>query len=259
MRNLAWLSRLRYGFRRVYWHSASLGRRVEMLVYTPPGGSAQVHPRWPVLFLLHGSGHSPGTVYREAKPQACVSELGGAILVIPEGQQGWWLDSPVDGRSCYESYLLELVGFIDSQYPTEPSRESHAVCGFSMGGFGAMLLAARHPQLFGTASSLLGPLDIRQWHPDYYRLQALLGPSMAVWEGHNPTSLCDSLRDTRLLFTTGSEAMDRSQNEAFAAALRAKCIAHEYRVFPGWHDTGWVREHLSYHFAFHGRCFRGTA
>lgn len=196
---------------------------------------------------------------RDVQPQLCLADLGETLLVIPEGHQGWWLDSPVLVRSRYESYLLELVHFVENEYPVAPDRESRGLCGFSMGGFGAMLIAARNPEEFGAASSLLGPLDIVQWHPDYYRLARLLGQHVAAWREHNPTDVCASLTKTRLRFSTGTEAADRPQNDSFAQALEREAIPYEYEVYPGRHDVTWVRGHLGRDFAFHRRQFSRRA
>jgi len=118
-----------------------------------------------------------------------------------------------------------------------------------------MLLASQHPETFGAASSLLGPLDIAQLFPDYYRLRLLLGPHLATWQCYNPTNLAANLAHTSLKFCTAEEAFDRPQSEAFAAALRALSIPFEYDVYPGGHDTIFVREHISAHFRFHRRSF----
>jgi S-formylglutathione hydrolase FrmB len=206
--------------------------------------------RWPVLYLLHGSGHDRHSVLTEVAPQDH-AVLGKLLLVVPDGDQGWWLDSPVVTRSRYGQYVLELVKLVDQRYHTIRKRAARGICGFSMGGYGAMLLAAQHSAVFGAASSLLGPLDIVQMYPHYYRLALLLGPELTAWQGHNPTCLAASLSDTALLFCTAEEAFDRSQADAFAAALAALHIPFGYAVHPGTHDTAFVRQHIGEHLAFH--------
>ena len=251
-----WPARLPPGFSRRAWKSSSLRRRVELIVYQPYLTSGR---DLPTLYLLHGSGHTPTSVIRDVQPQSCLAELGEALLVVPDGHQGWWLDSPVVEHSQYESYLLELVGFVENEYPVAANRQSRGLCGFSMGGFGAMHFAARHPEAFATASSLLGPLDIVQWYPAYYRLARLLGKDIATWRAHNPAALCGELAGTHLRFSTGTEALDRPQNDSFAEALSRQGIQHQYELYPGRHEADWVRQHLGSHLAFHRRHFSGPA
>ncbi len=243
------------GFHEVQWHSRTLNRRMAFVVSLPATYGEQPTRHWPVLFLLHGSGHDRHSVLREVVPQDHAQWLEDALLVIPDGDQGWWLDSPVLPDSCYGQYVLELLEFVDHRYRTIPNRAARGICGFSMGGYGAMLLAAQHPVLFGAASSLLGPVDIVQMHPQYHRLALLLGPELTAWQRHNPAYLAASLADTALLFGTAEEAFDRSQSEVFAAVLTALHIPFEYTVHPGQHDTAFVRQYIGEHLAFHCQAF----
>ena len=222
------------------------------LLHLPPGYHEQPKS-YPVLYLLHGSGHTPHSVLSEVCLQEHMALLGEAVCVIPDGEQGWWLDSPVVSDSHYGQYLLELVRYVERWYRTVASRTARGVCGFSMGGYGAMLLAAQHPEVFGSASSLLGPLDIAQMYPDYHRLRLLLGPHLSTWQRYNPTRLASSLARTSLRFCTAEEAFDRPQNEALAEALRALGISFEYRVYSGGHDAAFVRERIGAHLSFHRR------
>jgi len=211
--------------------------------------------RYPVLYFLHGAGHDLQSVLLEVQPEQHLDVLGDAILVIPNGDQGWWLDSPVLPRSLYGRYLLELVEFVDQHYRTLPDRTTRGLCGFSMGGYGAMWLATQHPETFGGASSLLGTLDIAQMYPLYYRLSELLGRELATWQKCNPTQWAARLSRTALQFCTGEHAFDRPQNETFAAALSAAGCDFSYDVYPGTHDTVFVREHIGAYFGFHRRVF----
>ena len=184
------------GFRHVHWHSRALGKRMAFVLALPAGYTGSPAKRYPVLYLLHGSGHDCHSVLREIHPQDHLQELEQTLLVIPDGEQGWWLDSPAVSHSRFGEYLLELARLVDHDYPTIANRRSRGLCGFSMGGYGAMLLACQHPELFGTASSLLGPLDIAQMFPDYHRLRVLLGPDLSTWQHYNPCQAVANLRDT---------------------------------------------------------------
>ena len=245
-------------FHEVRWRSHALQRLARFLLHLPGDYSERPARRYPVLYFLHGSGHDPHSVMEQVCPQEHRDALGAALLVVPEGNQGWWLDSPVQRQSNFGQYVLELVALIDERYRTLATPAGRGLCGFSMGGYGAMLLTCQHPDLFGSASSLLGPLDISQMFPNYYRLRLLLGSSLEAWQEFNPTRLAARLAHTALYFCTAQEAFDRLQNEAFAAALRSLGIAFEYAAHPGTHDTAWVRAHLRDALAFHRRAFDQT-
>jgi len=165
-----------------------------------------------------------------------------------------WRSGALGRPSNYGQYVLELVSHIDRRYRTLRDRGGRGICGFSMGGFGAMQLACRHPEVFGAASSLLGMLDIEQMFPEYPRLRMLLGDELSTWQSHNPTRRAANLASTQLLFSTGTDASDRSQNDAFASALQTLNIPYRFNLYPGGHDTSFVRRHLGEHLSFHARC-----
>ena len=248
-------AKLPLGFLDIRWHSRALTKRGAAALHLPPHYEQQRDKRYPVLYLLHGSGHDRLSLLRDVGPHDHIPLLGEAIFVIPDGDQGWWLDSPMQPNSQYGAYVLELIGFVDDHYRTVAQRSARGICGFSVGGFGAMLLASQHPELFGAASSLLGPLDIVQLFPDHDRLRLLLGPDRDTWQRFNPTCCAEGLVYTALRFSTGMEASDRPQNEAFASALRSLNISFEYHLDAGKHDTHFVAQHLGAHFAFHRRAF----
>lgn len=235
-----------------------LKKPMAFLIRVPEPGCSGT-PSYPALYLLHGSGHDRWSVLQHVVTDGQLEALGNAVLVIPDGDQGWWLDSPVVPNSRYAAYFWELVQRVETLYPTDPSREARGVCGFSMGGFGAMRLCSQYPDRILSASSLLGTLDISHLFPTYYRLSLLLGSDLEVWRQHNPTDHVDRLAHTGLWFCTGQQAFDRPQNDAFSAALEARGIASEYHVYAGDHDTAFVRAHTAKAFGFHRRTFDQAA
>jgi enterochelin esterase-like enzyme len=140
----------------------------EVGVCLPPGYDEGTR-RYPVVFVLPGfTGTGLQLLARGAWTEPLdrrVDRLVGsgtmqpAILVLPDcftrygGAQ--YEDSPAIGR--YATYLCdELVPFIDSRFRTVPLREGRAVVGKSSGGYGALNLAMRRPDLFIAAASHAG-------------------------------------------------------------------------------------------------------
>src|SRR5690606_21685341 len=78
-----------------------------------------------------------------------------SILVSPDGNSGYWSDwfnGGTFGPPQYETFVTDqLIPLIDSRYRTMPNRAQRAVFGISMGGYGSLMLAARNPDLFGSA------------------------------------------------------------------------------------------------------------
>ncbi len=138
----------------------------ELPIYLPPGWDAP-GARFPVVFLL-ASFTSRGHSYLDTHPwhRGAVSrfdqaiakgEMPPAILAMPDcftrlgGSQ--YVNSAYNGG--YEDHVVgELVPFVDSHYPSRPG--PRAVAGKSSGGFGALHLGMRHPEVFAAVASLSG-------------------------------------------------------------------------------------------------------
>lgn len=231
------------------WVRVGFMRRERLLVCLPADARGG-EPR-PVIYFLHGAGHTPASFFTDLPMARLLPMAEHACLVFVDGGKRWYLDSPVNPRSQGERAFLAALHAVESRHPVGRSRDNRAICGFSMGGFGAMYLAARHAHLFASASSILGPLDIAPLCPDYPGLRAVLGDDREAWLAHNPAAHVDALRSVRLLVSTGDEAWDRPLGRRFVEACRAQGILAGYRQRPGAHDVAFVAEQLEHHLAFH--------
>lgn len=245
--------------RRCRWERVPVGRgRFERAIVCLPEGSGAAPP-WPVLYLLHGSGHTPLSYFTLLSMESLLPLAGDACLVFVDGKKGWYLDSPVDASSRREQAFLQVMEDVEKRYPLGRARKNRGICGFSMGGFGAMRIAARHPDLFGSASSLIGPLDIEPLWPDHVALRRLLGTDRHVWQAHNPAASTERLARVRLLVTTARDAWDRPLNQTFVDACRSRGLDVTYREYPGEHGTDFVAAHLREHLEFHVRALWGAS
>lgn len=139
--------------------SRELGASMTVNVYLPPG-FRRGQPL-PVLWLLHGSEMDADQWFRTGHVERYMDHLiaSGAIrpfvIVMPSGHRG--RDS-YDGAS--ERFIAtELPLWLQSTYGLHPTRAKTAVAGMSLGGYGAVALAVRHPQQYGFGVALAG------WYP----------------------------------------------------------------------------------------------
>jgi enterochelin esterase-like enzyme len=133
--------------------SPSNGRDVDYDVYLPPGYNSQASRRYPVVYSLHGEGGAPSRRAANYAPTLDQDISSGAIMpmiwVFPDGQDNSYYGNAFDGhKQVYSNIVSELVPLIDKTYKTFPDRRARAVEGFSMGGFGAGMLAATNTKLF---------------------------------------------------------------------------------------------------------------
>jgi enterochelin esterase-like enzyme len=135
-------------------------------IYLPPSYDTTSDKRYPVIYVLHGyTGTESGLFGLVSNTLDAMIESGEVremIAVFPNGSNrlrgSWYRNSPTIGD--YETYITQdLVGHIDANYRTLPSRENRGITGESMGGYGTMHLALAYPEIFSVAVPQAGIYD----------------------------------------------------------------------------------------------------
>jgi len=141
---------------------------VRCLVLVPPSYASSLQRRYPVLYFLHDGWGDRRTlerrgVAREVLARMKKGELPEFLIVAPEGSGSWFSDSH-DGSRRYEAFLAEdLPRWVEAHYRALAAKPSRGGTGISMGGYGAVKTALRHPALFGSVSALSGALIPFGW------------------------------------------------------------------------------------------------
>jgi S-formylglutathione hydrolase FrmB len=132
-------------------------------IYLPPGYAQHPDKRYPVVYILHGFGGGYAPFLKRIAFQKPLDSLiaRGAlqemIVVAPDASNrltgGFFRNSPVAGN--WEDFIVsDLVSYVDSHYRTVGSRKGRGIAGWSMGGYGALYIAARHPDMFSAVYAL---------------------------------------------------------------------------------------------------------
>jgi S-formylglutathione hydrolase FrmB len=216
---------------------------------------------FPVVYLLHGFGDNEtawitGGLIQYYTDQNAASTVP-MIYVMPVGFNSYYVNK-YNGQFPYmDMFVDELVPLVDSLFRTKPDPNHRAVMGYSMGGYGAMIMPVKNPDVFKTGIALsmsfrtneqyLGePQSVfdYQWGPifggsgmsgearftDYYKhyspFQFLQNPDDQSMNGLN------------LFFDCGDDEESLSEtNNLLHSMLRDRSIQHEYRMRSGYH--GW--------------------
>lgn len=275
------------------FHSDALGVDKDVRVYLPAGYDPADARRYPVFYYLHGLGGTESDWLSGAKLDQAADTLGlEAIVVMPDGDNNFYIDSAVDtkydaclkdgegmflpkqprGKTCvkaskYETYMTrDLIDWVDRTYKTIATREARGIAGLSMGGFGALVLSMRHPDIYGAAAShsgLITPLykgpypyekGKGELHTSYasvastYKVignlgawvASIFGTDFAVWQAYNPIALAQKLAPGELALYldcgTEDEFLFNNSVAFLHDTLLDRGIQHEFWLGPGHHS-----------------------
>lgn len=276
--------------------SAALGVRKHYAIYLPPSYAPDGARRYPVLYYLHGlSGSETDWLSRGGIDAVADSMIAAgrpeALIVMPDGDDGWYnswtLETPRSAcadtvrtesaeRFCvehqrYDDYVArDLVRYIDATYRTRADRAHRGIAGLSMGGYGAVLLALRYPDVFAAAASHSGVLSMTFVGPHPFtappryaestdtlralggywpRYLALFGTDIATWRDRDPARAAESLVRRgapvpALHIDCGTDDPFIDQNRALHWELSRLGVAHEYREWPGGHSWRYWSRHV---------------
>lgn len=258
----AWSAALCYTSQVIEVPAKAIEGPMKVTVITPDS-AAMPGTRFPVVYLLNGHGGDYTSWTTNTDPGlGRYADQYGMVLVMPDGRDSWYWDSPSNPKMQMESFIVkDLVPYIDANFPTMPERGMRAVTGLSMGGHGALYLAARHPEVFGNAGSMSGGVDIRPF-PKSWGMAKLLGKTLeedpALWDSHTVATLIPQLKEAKLniTFDCGKDDFFAKVNDKLHADMLAADIPHDYTVRPGNHSHKYWANSILYHLLFFNQAFR---
>ncbi len=248
---------------------------VKYSIYLPPGYGTSERS-YPVLYLLHGySDDETGWIqFGEADYIADKGINNGdfpaCVIVMPDGKVTWYCNS-ADGKNPWEDmFIEEFIPFIEKEYHIRAKKEFRAIAGLSMGGYGALKLAMRHPGMFSscvamssgtfTDEQMLGRDDYDHYFGTIYgpKEENALG---GHWKANSPLHLVESvdaekLKSIRFYIDCGDDDFLYKGNSALHVKMRDLKIPHEYRVRDGGHKWGYWRTGLYDGLVFISKTFR---
>jgi len=204
-------------------HSPSMDRDVGYNVYLP-SDYAEGKRRYPVVYFLHGAG---GTESSDAggfsgliRKEVEAKHIPSVICVFPNGGMSGYRDNPEQKIMGETLIIKELMPLIDKKYRTIATREGRTICGFSMGGGGAIRLALKYPDLFSAAASWAAALGSRD--------TAAVSPAALAKQN------AEKIRGkVRFLMIVGDKDMTYASHAPLIEALKELKLAHEVQVLPG--------------------------
>lgn len=216
--------------------------------------------RLPVLYFLHGVPSDPHSIVEGeglADQVAAYVAHGGTpfVLAVPDGNGSRHDDTEwanaADGTDRIEDRLLdEVIPAVEGAHRRDAAHR--AIGGFSMGGYGSMNLALRHPSVFGTVVSISGYFHVDD--PSH-----MFGDRPEVIAANRPDQNLAAARRLRIFLAAAAQETDpvvKGEPQRFKELLDAAGIPAVLEVRPGGHDWDYVRSVLPDAFAFLARAWR---
>ncbi|MEV6153591.1 alpha/beta hydrolase family protein [Nonomuraea sp. NPDC052129] len=221
---------------------------------------------WPVLWLLHG-GLDDYASWTAKTDVDALTRNSGLMVVMPDGGKcgsysDWWNGGDGGPPRWATYHLKELLPLLESRYRAGRER---AVAGYSMGGQGAMLYAAKG--YFKAAASFSGAVHILEpgvpqavmagttigcFGTDWKRVWGDPAAQRSVWRAHNPYDQAGKLKGGQLYVAAGAgdlvEDLANRAARAFAGRLERLGIPVRTHFYRGGHNhESWQRElHRAY-------------
>ncbi|MEQ9437656.1 MAG: alpha/beta hydrolase family protein [Cyclobacteriaceae bacterium] len=245
--------------------SEAMQRDIPAIVILPDQYQDATEQRFPVIYLLHGYSGNYQDWFAKASNVLPLADQHQVVLVCPDGGfDSWYLDSPVEDSSQYETHVAEeVVHFMDDHYRTLAQPSGRAITGLSMGGHGALFLALRHLDTFGAAGSMSGGVDLT-FNINNWGIKDKLGPyeqHPLRWDSLSVVNLAPKLQPNQLalIIDCGVDDFFFRINQRLHEILLEQKIPHDFIARPGAHNWPYWNNAVAYQVLFFRTFFDQTA
>lgn len=247
--------------------SKILNKEVRYTIYLPFDYNTSSR-YYPVVYLLHGYTDNDigwlqfGEAHLLADEAIAKREIPPMILAMPDGGVTWYINN-YDNSVRYEDFFFgEFIPYIESNYRIRAEKRYRGVAGLSMGGFGALVYALKHPDMFAGCAAFSAGIRTdeemmaisEEWWERAHGL--VYGPKLqgkdritSHLQSNNPLYIAqnadlEKLKSVRIYLDCGDDDFLYKGNATFHILLRDLQVPHEYRVRDGGHQWSYWRRGL---------------
>lgn len=241
-------------------HSQLLNADKSCTVYLPDGYDRDTTRRYPILYLLHGASDTHTAWTEKGNMRQIADEAFAAgraypmVIVMPdasgEGENHTGLHMgyfDVPGWPYERFFFEEFMPQIESRYRVLADKQHRAIAGLSMGGGGTAVYALRHPELFGSACSMSGLLDLfpspRNYDNDFQRSVVENSPVARLRTMTDQE--VEQARTIRWWVDCGDDDFLWKSNVDFYTLMRERNIPVQYRMRDGGHTWHYWQQVLA--------------
>ena len=218
--------------------SEIMNTSVKYSIYLPE--SYDGTKKYPVLYMLHGYGgnnndwlqDNTGSIWAgggtmPAYAREYARKTGKELIIVaPDGGNNFYLDGFNGGPKYMSFFFQEFIPYIESTYAIKAEKNSRAIGGLSMGGYGSLYYGTLHPEMFCYVYACSAAISAGMAGADPAQLisQAVSAGKLKEMPGF---TLEIGTEDTTVLPST---------NDQFVNTLAGYGIPFEYITRPGGHD-----------------------
>lgn len=258
-------------------NSRILKQNVKFSIYLPPDYDLSKR-NYPVVYLLHGYTDNETAWIQFGRVQHSVDKgiadgmIAPMVVVMPDAGLTFYVNEASGNMNYEDMFFKEFIPFIESNYKIRAKKEFRGICGLSMGGYGTMLYALKHPDMFAAAAPLSAAFFDEEYlnnmPEDQYNtmMKKLYGQDK---EGerisrhfmeNNVIHLArtlpeESLKKVRYYIDCGDEDFLYKGNALMWILLMDRKIPHEFRVRNGAHTWSYWRDGVVDALQFIGQSF----
>lgn len=207
----------------------------------------------PTVILLHGwsGNYKQWNNIMDAQKYA---DDYGYILICPDGLfKSWYLNSPAKANWQYESFFFdELLPKVKTDFQIDTT--NLFITGLSMGGHGALWLFLKHPEMFKSAGSTSGGINLRDAVGKFGVPELLGNPEKEsdIWLKYSVIQNIDKLVGTKkeIIFDCGSSDFFYQSNNALKQKCDSLKILATYISQPGTHNAAYWKKSIKQQFDF---------
>jgi esterase/lipase superfamily enzyme len=231
------------------WHSPSLERDMELLIFGHSGARVLVFPT------------SKGKFY-EWEDRGMIGALADHIengwvqlycldSVDAESWYAWWKHPGARAwrQVQYEQYILNEVLPLTWQKNQTPFL---ITVGASFGAYHAVNFALRHPELVGRTIGMSGIYDISRWTDGHHDDNIYFNNPVAYIANEHDAARLEALRHVDIILAVGKDDGLRHSSEQLSALLWQKGVGNALRLWDDWaHDWPYWHQMIRHYIGGH--------
>lgn len=268
------------------YQSTLMNRELRYGLYLPPSYETSGTRRYPVVYFLHGLNENEMRWSTRGETDLMLDKMiadkaiGEFIVAIPMSSTTSFYTNARQGNAPWEDAVVkEFIPMIESTYRVNATRATRGISGISMGGYGALKIAMKHPEMFGSVSTHSAALvpdfntttvtgrrldQFKALFDNIYGIGFAGGGQLdlSYWNANNPLELAKDtakLQNMKIYFDCGTEdeyGFYDGQRVLDDLLTKAK-YPHTAGLFPGVHGWDYAKQHTRQSLLFHWNVFNG--